>query len=104
MCIFFVNPFRYTSLMKIGSKLQQLKHKGKNDTEILEFFEEAMIYRMTRQYKSDFSTLREKTIYFMFSLLEKGKLHIKMNHSELIKYLSIYFGGFPYLIRKAKFP
>ncbi|KKM05589.1 hypothetical protein LCGC14_1752560 [marine sediment metagenome] len=102
LCVFFVNSFRYTSLMKIGSKIQQLNKQGKIDTEILEFFEEAMIYRTTRQYKTDFSTLREKIIYFMFSLLEKGKLHKKMNHSELVKYLSTYFGGFPYLIRKAK--
>ena len=81
---------------------KKINQQGKIDTEILEFFEESMIYRMTRQYKNDFSTLKEKTIYFMFSLLEKGKLHKKMNHSELVRYLSIHFGGFPYLIRKAK--
>ncbi len=89
LCIFFVNSFRYTSLMKMDSNLQQLNQQGKIDVEILEFFEEAMIYRMTRQYKTDFSTVREKTIYFMFSLLEKGKLHKKMNHS-LIRFECIY--------------
>ncbi|KKM21031.1 hypothetical protein LCGC14_1639520 [marine sediment metagenome] len=102
MCIFFDNSFRHTSLVKIGEKLRQLNQQGKVDIQILEFFEEAMIYRMTRLYKSNFSTLRKKTIYCMFSLLIKGKLHKKMNLKELVKYLSIYFGGFPYLIRKAK--
>ncbi|KKK60220.1 hypothetical protein LCGC14_3026540, partial [marine sediment metagenome] len=103
MCVFFDNSFRYTTLIEIGKKLKQLHQQGKIDIKIIEFFEEAMIFRMTRHYKTNFSTLRKKTIYFMFSLLlEEGKLHKKMDPRELVKYLSIYFGGFPYLIRKTK--
>lgn len=85
-CIFFNPVYKNTSIIENGRQLRQLINKNEKLRKINEFFEEALIFRIAGQYKSDFKDLRKNFILFIFNLLENGVLHKKMEYHEIIKY------------------
>ena len=102
LCVYFEPQFRFTSIVKIAEKIKQLVSSEKIDPNINAYFEEAAIYRMTSQFKSEFKSLRDDFVKFLFSLLASGSMHQKMERTELIKFLSESFSGLGHLIRFAK--
>ncbi|MFX0023925.1 MAG: hypothetical protein ACFE9S_16480 [Candidatus Hermodarchaeota archaeon] len=94
-CLFFDPQFRRTSIIEIGNNLRTLEKINKNSKKILEFFEEALVFRITEQYKSDFIKLREELIRFIFGMLENGSLHKKMIYQDMVKFLTNTYSGFP---------
>ena len=101
-CIYFDPTFRSTTIMEIGRKLQQLSANRKVIKKVVDFYENAIIFRITDQYKTEFKELRSDLITYIFSLLYQGVLHKKMDYKELINYLTDSFSGFPYLIQAIK--
>ena len=101
-CVYFDPSFRSTTIMEIGRKLRQLSIEKNFIKNLVDFFEDAIIYRITGQYKTEIKDLRSDLIIFIFSLLDQGALHKKMNYKELVKYLTGSFSGFPYLIQVVK--
>ena len=99
LSVYFDPQFRYTSLVKIAEKIKQLVLSDKIDSIINFCLEEAVIYRMTSQFKSEFKSLRDNFVKFAFSSLESGSVREKMDKTELIKLLSESFSGLGYLIR-----
>jgi hypothetical protein len=95
ICIFFASDFPNTSILKIGKKLKRLTLKNERLKELYDFFEEAVIFRISGQYKSDFIKLREGLILNIFTMLENGNLHKEINYNEAVKYLTSTFSGFP---------
>ena len=102
LCIYFDPQFRFTSIVKIAEKIKQLVSSYKLDIKVNFYYEEAVIYRLTSQFKSEFESLREEFVKFLFSSLENGSVREKMGKAELIKLLSKSFNGLAYLIRFAK--
>jgi hypothetical protein len=102
LCIYFDPQFRFTSTVKIAEKIRQLVSSEKIGDSFSAYLEEAAIYRMTSQFKSEFKSLREDFAKFLFSLLKSGSLHQKMDKKELIEFLSASFGGLAHLIRFAR--
>jgi len=101
LCIYFDPQFRFTSTVKIAEKVKQLVSADKLDSIINSYFEEAVIYRITSQFKSEFKSLRDDFVKFAFSSLASGIARQKMSKSELIKLLSVSFNGLAYLVRFA---
>ncbi len=101
-CIYFAPKFRSTTIMEIGRKLHQLSAHRKIIKKIVDFYEDAIIFRMIDQYKTEFKELRSELIMYLFSLLEQGALHKKMDYKEIINYLTNSFSGFPFLIQVIK--
>jgi hypothetical protein len=99
ICVYFIDNFHYTSVIKIGKKIKDIIDIIKPIKDIEVFFEEAVTYRTTGRFKTDFLTLQKEFITFMVSLLESGLLHKKIADTELKNYFTKYFGGFPHLIR-----
>ena len=102
LCICFDSQYRFTSIIKIAAKIKQLVTRRKIDSVIMSYFEESIIYRMTSQFKTEFTSLRDDFVKFVFTRLERGSFHKKIVNLELIKFLNKSFGGFGYLIRFAK--
>ena len=102
LCIFLENTYRNTSIIEIGNRLKKLKERHNFLEKMIEFFEESLIFRITGQFKTNFNDLRNKFIFYIFSLLENGTLHTKMNYHEIKQYLTDSFSGFPYLIQEIK--
>ncbi|KKK82158.1 hypothetical protein LCGC14_2806170, partial [marine sediment metagenome] len=94
--------FRSTSIMEIGRKLKQLSIENNFIKNMVDFFEDAMIYRIIYEFKTEIKELRADLSTYIFSLLDQGALHKKMNYKELVKYLTERFSGFPYLIQLVK--
>ncbi len=101
-CIYFSKNYRATSILEIGNKLKQLSEDNDFLEKMIEFFEEAIIYRITGQFKTDFNELRNEFITYIFSLLENGTLHRKMDYHEVVQYLTGTFSGFPFLNQKVQ--
>ena len=101
-CIYFDPAFRSTTIMEIGRKLQQLSANRKVIKKLVDFYENAIIFRLTDQYKTEFKELRSDLITYIFALLDQGALHKKMKYKEIINYLTESFSGFPYLIQVIK--
>ena len=99
LCVYFDSQFRFTSAIKIAEKIKQLISSDKIDSVVNSYFEEAVIYRMTSQFKSEFKPLRDDFVEFVFSSLESGSVSKKMERTELIKLLSTSFSGLAYLVR-----
>lgn len=99
LCIFFAPYFRNTSIIEIGNNLKKMGETNGDIEKMDEFFEEALIFRITGQYKSDFIELRENLILSIFTMLENGSLHKEMNYLEVVKYLTTTFSGFPELLQ-----
>ncbi|MFW9971854.1 MAG: OB-fold nucleic acid binding domain-containing protein [Candidatus Odinarchaeota archaeon] len=97
-CILSDPHFRRTSVIEIGNKLKTLREKNEFIKKISEFFEEALLFRITGQYKSDFIGLQENIINFIFSKLEDGSLHKEMNYFEIVSYLGKTYSGFSNLL------
>ena len=70
--------------------------------DINSYLEEAVIFRMTSQFKLEFASLRDDFVKFVLSLLMNGTLHKQMTILALIKFFSESFGGFGHLIRFVK--
>jgi micrococcal nuclease len=102
LCTFFDSTYNKTSIIEVGSSLKNLIINDEGLGKMNEFFEEALVFRIVGQFKSDFINIRRNFILFLFSLLNEGKLHKKMDFQEILKYLSISFGGFSYLIQEIK--
>jgi hypothetical protein len=102
LCVYFDPQFRFTSIVKIAEKVKLLVSDNKIDRIINSYIEEAVIYRMTSQFKSEFESLRGDFVKFAFSLLESGSVHQKVDKTELIKLLSTSFSGLAYLVRFAR--
>ena len=101
-CIFFDPAYINTSIIEIGGHLKEVIKNKEKLSNMNEFFEEALIFRIAGQYKSDFIGLRKNFILFVFFLLKNGDLHKKMDYHEMIKYFTNIFSGFPYLIQEVK--
>ncbi len=101
-CIFFDKSYRRTSIVEIGSKTKALASNYDFLNDVNEFFEEALLFRITGQYKTNFDDLQRKFIVYVFSLIESGKLHKRMNYDDILVYLTKHFGGFPNLFQKIK--
>ena len=104
LCVYFDPKFRFTSTVKIAEKIKLLISSDKIDS-ILNFnayLEEAIIYRMTSQFKSEFESLRDDFVKFLFYSLTSGSVRKKMDRTELIKLLSVSFSGLAHLVRFAR--
>ncbi len=99
LCVYFDLQFRFTSIVKIAKKIKLLVSSDKIDRNFNAYLEEAVIYRITSQFKSEFKSLRDDFVKFAFSSLESGSVHQRMEKTELIKLLSESFSGLGYLIR-----
>ena len=95
-CIYLDKTYRNTSILKIGNKLKQLSEDNDFLEKMIEFFEETIIYRITGQFKTDFNKLQDEFFTYIFSLLEKGILHRKMDFHEVVQYLTGTFSGFSF--------
>ena len=102
LCIYFDPQFRFTSAVKIAEKIKLLISSGKLDSVVNSYIEEAVIYRMTSGFKNNFESLRDDFVKFAFNSLEDGSIRDKMDKNELIKLLSVSFGGLAYLVRFAR--
>ena len=99
LCVYFDPQFRFTSIVKIAEKIKLLVSSDKIDRNFNAYLEEAVIYRITSQFKSEFKSLRDDFVKFAFSSLASGSVRQKMDKTELIKLLSESFSGLGYLIR-----
>ncbi|TKJ24975.1 MAG: hypothetical protein CEE42_09150 [Promethearchaeota archaeon Loki_b31] len=99
LCVYFDPQFRFTSLVKIAEKIKQLTSSNKIDSIFNSYLEEAVVYRITSQFKSEFESLRYDFVKFAFSSLESGSVRQKMGKTEIIKFLSKSFSGLGYLVR-----
>jgi hypothetical protein len=99
LCVYFDPQFRFTSVVKIAEKVKQLVSSNKIDSIINSYLEEAVIYRLTSQFKSEFKSLRDDFVKFAFSSLESGSVRERMDKIELIKLLSVSFSGLAHLVR-----
>jgi len=99
LCVYFDSQFRFTSIVKIAEKIKLLVSNDKIDSIINAYLEEAVIYRMTSQFKSEFKSLRNNFVKFALSSLESGSVRQRMDKTDLIKLLSVSFGGLAYLVR-----
>ncbi|MBA7570171.1 hypothetical protein ES708_11918 [subsurface metagenome] len=99
LCVYFDPQFRFTSIIKIAKKIKLLVSSDKIDRNFNAYLEEAVIYRITSQFKSEFKSLRDDFVKFAFSSLASGSVRQKMDKTELIKLLSESFSGLGYLIR-----
>ena len=99
LCIYFDPQFRLTSVVKIAEKIKLLVSSDRIDRVINSYLEEAVIYRMTSEFKSNFESLRDDFVKFAFSSLESGSVREKTDKSELIKLLSLSFSGLGHLVR-----
>ena len=101
-CVFIDKSYRKTSIVEIGGKIKyQISNYGMLK-EMNAYLEEAIIFRITGQFKTEFNTLRTNFVSYIFSLLEDGSLNEKMNYHKVINYLTDIFSGFPYLIQEVK--
>ena len=99
LCVYFDPRFRFTSIVNIAEKIKLLVSSDKIDRIVNSYLEEAVIYRMTSQFKSEFKPLRDDFVKFAFSSLESGSVREKTSRTELIKLLSTSFSGLAYLVR-----
>jgi len=102
LCVYFDLQFRFTSVVKIAEKIKLLVSNRKINSVINSYVEEAVVFRMTSQFKTDFSSLRDDFVKFVLSLLTSGTLHKKMEKLAIIEFFRESFGGFGHLIRFAK--
>ncbi len=97
LCVYFVENFHFTSIIAIGKKIKEIVEIITSLKQFETFLEEAVTFRNTGQLKTDAISLLKEFIAYIFSLLETGVLHRRMDMSELESYLTKYFGGFPHL-------
>ena len=102
LCVYLDPQFRFTSTVKIAEKIKILVSSGKIDSAVNSYLEEAVIYRMTSEFKSEFKSLRDDFVKFAFTLLVSGSVRQKMGKPELIKLVSVSFSGLAYLVRFAR--
>jgi len=101
-CVFVDKSFRSTSFLDIGEKIKYQIRNYDILKEMHEFLEEAIIFRITGQFKTEFKKLQTKMVIFIFSFLDDGSLHEKMKYHKVMNYLTDSFSGFPYLIQETR--
>ena len=101
-CVYFVDTFRFTSLVAIEKKLEDIMGLISPLKPFKKFFEEAKVFRKTSNFALDFEPLRNKYINYIFSLMKQGILHRKIAREELALFLTKCLGGFPLLKRRLK--
>ncbi len=62
LCIFLDETYRTTSILEIGNNLKRLSESNDFLEKMIEFFEEAIIYRIMGQFKTEFKKLRHEFI------------------------------------------
>ena len=102
LCLYFVDTFRFTSLVAIEKKLEDIIEVISPLKSFKNFFEEAKFFRTTGKVILEYKSLRTKFIISIFILLKQGILHRKIEGEDLSIYLTKYFGGFPFLKRRHK--
>ncbi len=102
LCVYLDSQFRFTSVVKIAEKIKLLVSNKKINSAINSYFEEAVIFRITSQFKTEFTSIRDGFFKFVLSLLTGGTLHVKLDKFEVIKFFKESFGGFGHLIRFVK--
>ncbi len=102
LCSYFDPKFRFTSIVKIAEKIKLLVSDKKISSVINSYLEEAVIFRITSQLKTEFAPLRDDFVRFLLSLLTSGTLHKKMGKKAIIEFFRESFGGFGHLIRFVK--
>ena len=102
ICVYFDPQFRLTSVVKIVEKIRLLVSHKEIHSDINSYLEEAVIFRVTSQFKIEFASLRNDFVKFVLSLLMNGILHQQLERAALIKFFSESFGGFGHLIRFVK--
>ena len=101
-CIFIDSSYRSTSIVDIGGKIKYQIRNYDFLKEMHEFLEETIIFRITGQFKTEFNTLQTNFVTYIFSLLDNGRLHKKVNYHKVMNYLTDSFRGFPYLIQEIR--
>ncbi|MFX1326230.1 MAG: hypothetical protein ACFE8N_14870 [Promethearchaeota archaeon] len=102
VCKYFIEDFSSTSVIVIGKKLKDVVEMISQLKEFGNFFSEAVEYRTTGKYETEFKSLRVKFITHLVSSLKSGALHRKIEDQELKLFLITHFRGFPNLIRFLK--
>ena len=102
LCVYFVDSFRSTSLIKIEKKLADIIEIITPLKGFQKYFQESKSFRTTGKYSIDYPPFREELISYIYRLLKQGILHRKIEGEELMIYLTKYFGGFPFLKRRLK--
>ena len=102
LCVYFVDTFRFTSLVEIEKKLDDIIGLITPLKSLRKLFEEAKLFRTTGKFSMDYEPLRNKFITYIFSLMKQGILHRKIEGEELDIFLVKFFGGFPLLKRHLK--
>ncbi|KKL22377.1 hypothetical protein LCGC14_2436070, partial [marine sediment metagenome] len=64
-CVYFDPTFRLTTIMEIGSKLKQLSIEKSYVKSLVDFFEDAIIYRIMGQYKTKIKELRSDVLTYI---------------------------------------
>lgn len=98
LCTFLDNHYRLTSITATGKKLENFIITKKIETNVLDFFMEAINFRRKSQFGKDFKILRTNFIIYITTLFIKGNLHRKMSFEELKAFLGSKFNKFPLLI------
>jgi hypothetical protein len=93
-CILFDPLYRKTSLVEIGAMLKTLETRHEIIREMSRFYEEALIFRVTQEFKSDFRHLRKDFVIYILKLLKEGTLHRTMAYSDTAAYLTNTYNGF----------
>jgi len=102
MCIFLDPAYHKTSIIENGTHLKNLVKEDNVLEKMIDFFEEALIFRITGEYKNNLNDLSKEFISYLCNLLNSGAVHREMNYQDLIDYLTKSFSGFPYLLREIK--
>lgn len=102
LCVYLDPKFRFTSVVKIAEKIKLLVSNRKINGAINSYFEEAVIFRVTSQFKTEFAPLRDGFVKLVLSLLTNGTLHVKLDKSAITEFFKESFGGFGHLIRFVK--
>jgi hypothetical protein len=101
-CILLDKHYRRASILEIGNKLKQLRADNIFLEKLIVFYEETIVYRITGSFITEFIALRDDFMAFLFSSLEMGALHRRMNPQELTQYLTDTFSGFSNIIQRGK--
>ncbi len=114
LVVLFQKEYKKTTLTKIYEKILELCEQNKIDKEFLDFLNEVFHFRQKRKFKPVFPkrrkeyvnnpykymNLRNRFILYTLNIIEKGKVHKKMNHSKIIQFLENSFdNGLTYLIK-----
>ena len=102
ICVYFDEFFKYTSLIDITSKIEELVKNEKIDGYLFEIILTCAKYRSGIQFSEEFSSLRKKFIIYCFYLLLEGKLWKIYEWKEIIQFCHDSYNGLNVLEYMAK--